>query len=78
MDFKRARDILNIELKDRPYLGHSRLYKLIIEIFDGNKQYADQFMVSKYGGYTLGQLNSIKYYIERNQKIYMRQKLERA
>lgn len=79
MDFKRAREILGIEIKDRDhYLGDNRIYRFVLFLFENNVSEADKFMTSDYGGYTEGELNSIKYQIQRNKNVYQRQKLERA
>lgn len=44
-----------------------KVYKfLLLEILSGNEKLADDFMLSKHGGYTAGQLKTIKWQIQRN------------
>ena len=77
--FERARKIIEFEFKDKNYIpGDIRLYKFVILLFENDTRKADAFMISAFGGYTKGELNSIKYQVDRNKNIYMRQKLERA
>jgi hypothetical protein len=77
--FERARKIIDVEFKDKSYIpGDVRLYKFVLLLFEDDNKKADAFMTSAFGGYTKGELNSIKYQIDRNKTVYMRQKLERA
>jgi hypothetical protein len=77
--FERARKIIDFEFKDKSYIpGDIRLYKFVMLLFENDAREADAFMTSEFGGYTKGELNSIKYQIDRNKNLYMRQKLERA
>lgn len=77
--FERARKIIDVEFKDKSYIpGDVRLYKFVLLLFEDDIKRADAFMTSALGGYTRGELNSIKYQIDRNKTVYMRQKLERA
>ena len=77
--FERARKIIDVEFKDKSYIpGDVRLYKFVLLLFEDDIKKADAFMTSSLGGYTRGELNSIKYQIDRNKTVYMRQKLERA
>ena len=77
--FERARKIIDVEFKDKSYIpGDVRLYKFVLLLFEDDIKRADSFMTSALGGYTRGELNSIKYQIDRNKTVYMRQKLERA
>jgi hypothetical protein len=79
VSFERARKIIDVEFKDKSYIpGDVRLYKFVLLLFEDDIKRADAFMTSALGGYTRGELNSIKYQIDRNKTVYMRQKLERA
>lgn len=79
VSFERARKIIDIEFKDKSYIpGDVRLYKFVLLLFENDTREADAFMTSEFGGYTRGELNSIKYQIDRNKTVYMRQKLKRA
>ncbi|MFA6801356.1 MAG: hypothetical protein WCR19_04545 [Acholeplasmataceae bacterium] len=59
----------------RKNIGPISTYKQVLDICDFDTQYADLFMISKFGGYTRGELNEIKYNIESNRKIYESKKL---
>lgn len=77
--FERARKIIDVEFKDKSYIpGDVRLYKFVLLLFEDDIKRADAFMTSALGGYTRGELNSIKYQVDRNKTVYMRQKLKRA
>lgn len=77
--FERARKIIEFEFKDKNYIPEDiRLYKFVKLLFENDTKKADAFMTSTFGGYTTGELNSIKYQVDRNKNLYMRQKLERA
>lgn len=60
----------------RKNIGPISTYKLVLDICDFDTVYADLFMISKFGGYTRGELNQIKYNIESNKKIYQYKKLK--
>jgi len=79
MTFERIRRIIDFEFKDKNFIpGDVRLYKFVLLLFEDDIKRADAFMTSALGGYTRGELNSIKYQVDRNKTVYMRQKLKRA
>ena len=79
MTFERIRKIIEFEFKDKSFIpGDVRLYKFVLLLFEDDIKRADAFMTSALGGYTRGELNSIKYQVDRNKTVYMRQKLKRA
>ncbi len=51
-------------------MGDIRIYKFVLEVVDHMQSRADEFMLSIQGGYTEGQLNKIKFYIEHRKRKY--------
>lgn len=63
-------------LKNIIKLDHSTsdeiiIYKVVLDFFDGDKDKADAFMMSRDGGYTPGQLNTIKYELQYRKNKYL-------
>ena len=58
---------------DKP-VGSNRLYKRVLSACDGNEQLADEFCLSKHGGFAKWELNKIKYKIEWNKREYQNKK----
>ena len=54
----------NIIILDHPTSDERKIYKVVLEFFEGDTVKADAFMMSRDGGYTSGQLNSIKYELQ--------------
>ncbi len=49
-----------------------RIYKIVLKHFQNNQNKADDFMLSKDGGYTDSELRRIKYLINHHQNNYKR------
>jgi hypothetical protein len=67
-EFPKIKEKLLSEIELYANVGDTKIYKFLLkEIVQGDVQLADEFMTSKYGGYTPGQLNQIKIQVFRNQ-----------
>lgn len=58
---KRLKNIIKL---DHATSDERKIYKVVLDFFEGDTVKADEFMTSSDGGYTPGQLNSIKYEIQ--------------
>jgi|GEM_PF-2972898 hypothetical protein len=54
---------------DKP-VGNIRLYKRVLLVSDGDEKLADGFCLSEHGGFSRGELNKIKYWIEYEKRRY--------
>lgn len=54
---------------DKP-VGNIRLYKRVLLVSEGDVKLADGFCLSEHGGFSRGELNKIKYWIEYEKKRY--------
>lgn len=61
----------NIIILDHPTSDERKIYKVVLDFFEGDTAKADEFMTSSDGGYTTGQLNTIKYEIQYKKTRYL-------
>jgi len=59
----------DLKLFEKP-VGNIRLYKRVLLVSDGDEKLADEFCLSEHGGFSRGELNKIKYWIEYERKRY--------
>lgn len=66
---------IEISLKhyDKP-VGNVRLYKRVLKHCNNNEQMADEFMVSKKGGFSQQELARVKTFIKYEKKRYPKRK----
>ena len=78
--FNQIKQIILLESEYTGYkLSDVRMYNLVLEETKGNHGLADKFMTHKlYGGFTVGQLNTIKLKRKINHQNYLNQKQKRA
>lgn len=67
-DFKLINQKIISQSKHYHRFGPVRSYRSALKLFNNNSDLADEFMLSVYGGCTEGELNKIKYDIERTNK----------
>jgi RNA binding exosome subunit len=65
---KRLKNIIKL---DHATSDEKKIYKVVLDFFDGDTAKADEFMTSSDGGYTNGQLNTIKYEIQYKKTRYL-------
>lgn len=51
-------------------VGNIRLYKRVLMVSDNDEKLADGFCLSEHGGFSRGELNKIKYWIEYGKRRY--------
>lgn len=66
--YQRLKNIIKI---DYPTSHERKIYQAVVDFFDGDIIKADEFMISDDGGFTPGQLNTIKYEIQYKKNRYL-------